>query len=80
MSNYNRLINYIENDYFSWENNIRDWISDDYHGWLNDASRKCTTQYQLDKSFYDWQIYVDNVIRNEFNDLVEYYDELVSDF
>ncbi|UFX99718.1 hypothetical protein QKC54_gp1024 [Megavirus baoshan] len=79
MSNYNHLINYIENDYFSWENNIHDWICDDYDRWLNDAY-KCSTQYQLDKSFYDWQIYVDNVVQNEFNDIIEYYDELVSDF
>lgn len=80
MSNYNHLINYIENDYFSWENNIRDWICDDYDEWLNYASIKCLTQYQLDKSFYDWKIYIDNVVRNEFNDTIEYYYELVSDF
>lgn len=78
--NYNRLIDYIENDYFAWENNIRDWICDDYYEWWNDASRECSTRYQLNRSFNDWQNYVDNVVQNELNDLVEYYDELISDF
>ncbi|AFX93187.1 hypothetical protein CE11_01161 [Megavirus courdo11] len=80
MSDYNSLINYIENDYYSWENSISEWISDDYHGWLNDATRECSTRYQLNRSFDNWQNYVGHIVQSEFNDLVEYYDELVSDF
>ncbi|BCS83616.1 hypothetical protein QLL95_gp0507 [Cotonvirus japonicus] len=78
MSKHNYLVDCIEKDYFSWKDNVSDWIYDEFCEWEK-CALECSSRSQVNDSFYQWQNYINNVISNEHNDLLDYYDGLISD-